>query len=108
MSQPEILPPLYTQADYQREQATPKQARYRSDFRRDYARILHCPSFRRLQGKTQLFPGIESDFFRNRLMYELNIQSPSLRWLRERRAINGWPWISEWYLLKSPAIIVPI
>ena len=52
-----ILPPLYTEADRQREQETPEKAPYRSDFRRDYARLLHCPSFRRLQGKTQLFPG---------------------------------------------------
>lgn len=73
MSKPVELPPLYIQSDYQREQATPKQAPYRSDFRRDYARILHCPSFRRLQGKTQLFPGIESDFFRNRLTHSLEV-----------------------------------
>lgn len=73
MSKPEKLRPLYTQADYQREHATTRQAAYRSDFRRDYARILHCPSFRRLQGKTQLFPGIESDFFRNRLTHSLEV-----------------------------------
>lgn len=73
MSKPVKLPPLYTQAGYQRELTTPKQAPYRSDFRRDYARILHCPSFRRLQGKTQLFPGIESDFFRNRLTHSLEV-----------------------------------
>lgn len=35
---------------------------YRDEFRRDFARILHSPSFRRLVGKTQLFPGQESDF----------------------------------------------
>ena len=57
MSKPEEPRPLYTRADYRREQVTAKPAAYRSDFRRDYARILHCPSFRRLQGKTQLFPG---------------------------------------------------
>ena len=67
------LPGLYTEADFQREQKTPKKAPYRSDFRRDYARLLHCPSFRRLQGKTQLFPGIESDFFRNRLTHSLEV-----------------------------------
>jgi dGTPase len=46
---------------------------YRSDWRRDYARLIHSPSFRRLQGKTQLFPGLESDFFRNRLTHSLEV-----------------------------------
>lgn len=46
---------------------------YRSAFRRDYARIVHAPAFRRLQRKTQLFPGDESDFFRNRLTHSLEV-----------------------------------
>lgn len=46
---------------------------YRNDFRRDYDRLIHAPSFRRLQGKTQLFPGVESDFFRNRLTHSLEV-----------------------------------
>jgi dGTPase len=46
---------------------------YRSPWRRDYARLIHCPSFRRLQGKTQVFPGYESDFFRNRLTHSLEV-----------------------------------
>lgn len=46
---------------------------YRSGFRRDYARIIHSAAFRRLQGKTQLFPGDESDFFRNRLTHSLEV-----------------------------------
>lgn len=46
---------------------------YRSAFRRDYARLIHSPAFRRLQGKKQLFPGIESDFFRNRLTHSLEV-----------------------------------
>jgi len=45
----------------------------RSAFRRDYARLVHSPAFRRLQGKTQLFPGIESDFFRNRLTHSMEV-----------------------------------
>ena len=46
---------------------------YRSEYRRDYARVLHSPSFRRLAGKTQLFPGDESDFFRDRLTHSLEV-----------------------------------
>ncbi|MDO1449557.1 dNTP triphosphohydrolase [Rhodocytophaga aerolata] len=42
---------------------------YRTTWRKDYARLIHCPAYRRLQGKTQLFPGHESDFFRNRLTH---------------------------------------
>lgn len=45
----------------------------RTPYRRDYGRLLHSPSFRRLQGKTQLFPGSESDFFRNRLTHSLEV-----------------------------------
>jgi len=46
---------------------------YRSPFRRDFARIVHTPAFRRLQRKTQLFPGDESDFFRNRMTHSLEV-----------------------------------
>lgn len=46
---------------------------YRSPYRRDYARLIHSAAFRRLQGKTQVFPGEESDFFRNRLTHSLEV-----------------------------------
>lgn len=49
------------------------QESWRDEYRRDFARVIHCPSFRRLQGKTQLFPGHESDFFRNRLTHSLEV-----------------------------------
>lgn len=69
---------MYTDADKERAQPIGESARltpesYRSDYRRDTARLLHAPSFRRLQGKTQLFPGQESDFFRNRLTHSLEV-----------------------------------
>lgn len=63
---------MYTTNDSQREVAADNQD-YRSPYRRDYARLIHSPSFRRLQGKTQLYPGIESDFFRNRLTHSLEV-----------------------------------
>lgn len=67
--------PLYQPRDYARAltEAAPNDEPYRSEFRRDYARLIHSASFRRLVGKTQLFPCIESDFFRNRLTHSLEV-----------------------------------
>ena len=62
--------------DFKRVQPLPslsKELSYRSDYRRDYARVLHSSSFRRLGNKTQLFPGYESDFFRTRLTHSLEV-----------------------------------
>ena len=67
------MPTLYGEADWARETRVESKDAYRSPARRDYARLLHCPAFRRLQGKTQLFPGAESDFFRNRLTHSLEV-----------------------------------
>ncbi len=53
--------------------STLPEEKYRSEFRRDYARIIHSHSFRRLQGKQQLYPGLESDFFRSRLTHSLEV-----------------------------------
>jgi dGTPase len=66
--------PLYKPADKTRllEEKVSAREPYRTVWRMDYARLVHCPAFRRLQGKTQLFPG-ESDFFRNRLTHSLEV-----------------------------------
>ncbi|HEX7908279.1 MAG TPA: dNTP triphosphohydrolase [Paraburkholderia sp.] len=60
---------LMRQRDLRHQTAFDGQHGHHSQFRRDYARLIHSPAFRRLQGKTQLFPGAESDFFRNRLTH---------------------------------------
>ncbi|WP_121808451.1 dGTP triphosphohydrolase [Mucilaginibacter kameinonensis] len=65
---------MYSNSDTEREfPVQTGEKDYRSPYRRDYARLIHCPSFRRLQGKTQLYPGVESDFFRNRLTHSLEV-----------------------------------
>lgn len=66
--------PLYGQGDERREFNENDDAwAYRSSYTRDYARVIHSACFRRLQGKTQVFPGNESDFFRNRLTHSLEV-----------------------------------
>ena len=67
---------LYSRGDFDRAAgvgARKTRELYRSPIRRDFARLIHCPAFRRLQGKTQVFPGNESDFFRNRLTHSLEV-----------------------------------
>jgi dGTPase len=66
---------LYRKTDWDRE-VTDEEERddpWRSPIGRDYGRIIHSASFRRLQGKTQVFPGHESDFFRSRLTHSLKV-----------------------------------
>src|ERR1700739_2392993 len=68
--------PLYSSGDWRRQipiRKTGGKEPYRMPWRRDYARLIHSPSFRRLQGKTQVFPGRESDYFRNRLTHSLEV-----------------------------------
>lgn len=72
---------------------------YRSEYSRDYARVLHSPSFRRLQNKTQLFPSQESDFFRNRLTHSLEVsqiaKSIALKLKSENPELNIIPEVCE-------------
>jgi dGTPase len=47
----------------------------RTDFQRDFDRIVFSSAFRRLQDKTQVFPLAQSDYVRTRLTHSLEVSS---------------------------------
>ena len=49
----------------------------RSEFERDYTRILHCTAFRRLKHKTQVFYSPENDHICTRIEHVMHVESVS-------------------------------
>ena len=58
-----------------REHSSKESTDLRSEFQKDYHRIIQSASFRRLQDKTQVFPLDKSDFVRTRLTHSLEVSS---------------------------------
>ena len=74
----------------------------RSEFRRDYDRLVFSSPFRRLQNKTQVFPLPGSVFVHNRLTHSLEVSSVGKSMadvissaLRDKYA--GQPWVNRLY-----------
>lgn len=64
---------FYQQFDLERPSGRTDEADFRSVFQIDRDRVLHTPSFRRLQSKTQVFWSGEYDFYRTRLTHSLEV-----------------------------------
>ena len=59
--------------DREHEEPNDERGKNRDEYRRDYARVLYCSSFRRLQGKMQLLGIDPTNFHRNRLTHSLEV-----------------------------------
>jgi dGTPase len=64
---------FYGGFDVERRSATGAGDDYRTPFQMDRDRVLHTPTFRRLQNKTQVFWSGEYDFYRTRLTHSLEV-----------------------------------
>jgi dGTPase len=78
---------FYGEFDTQRSSGKSDDGDYRSPFQIDRDRVLHTPTFRRLQNKTQVFWSGEYDFYRTRLTHSLEVAQIGksiCHWLKSR------------------------
>lgn len=70
----DTLKPYATFSQFSKRQHPEDESHSRSAFQKDRDRILHTTAFRRLEGKTQVFPNPSDDHYRNRLTHTLEVQ----------------------------------
>ncbi len=83
----ELLAPYATFSDSAKREFEDSPDKFRTEFQRDHARIIHSKAFRRLRGKTQVFVAHHGDHFRNRLSHTLEVSQIS-RNLARNLAVN--------------------
>lgn len=69
--------PKWEQAVHREELLYHRKNDIRTEFARDYTRILHCLSYRRLKHKTQVFFNVHNDHICTRMEHVLHVESVS-------------------------------
>lgn len=64
---------LITNKRFGKEEKYRENKEYRTDFQRDFDRLIFSAPFRRMQNKTQVFPLPGSIFVHNRLTHSLEV-----------------------------------
>lgn len=86
------------------ERRSPVEPDSRSQYERDFARLVHSASFRRLQAKTQVLGLGDSDFYRTRLTHSMEVSQIGEAIARKlkREAYKG---TSSYEILPDPMLI---
>lgn len=77
----------------------------RATYERDYSRLIHSPTFRRLQGKSQIFGAGTGDYYRTRLTHSLEVAQIARE--AARSLLRSYPEIETGQALHPGLIIDP-